>query len=100
MPLNYMSGFGASFETQAVAGEVYKRDSLMGQAMEIGYLESAGLSWRDEAKLLEGLRAVTAEEVQAVARRYFDDDTLSTARLEPQALGAKRPRSPFAAPRH
>ena len=90
----------ARVKTQAVAGEVYKRDSLMGQAMEIGYLESAGLSWRDEAKLLEGLRAVTAEEVQAVARRYFDDDTLSTARLEPQALGAKRPRSPFAAPRH
>ena len=90
----------ARVKTQAVAGEVYKRDSLMGQAMEIGYLESAGLSWRDEAKLLEGLRAVTAEEVQTVARRYFDDDTLSTARLEPQALGAKRPRSPFAAPRH
>ncbi len=90
----------ARVKTQAVAAQVYKRDSLMGQAMEIGYLESAGLSWRDEAKLLDGLRAVTAEEVQAVARRYFDDDTLSTARLEPQALGAKRPRSPFAAARH
>ena len=90
----------ARVKTQAVAAQVYKRDSLMGQAMEIGYLESAGMSWRDEATLLDGLRAVTAEEVQAVARRYFDDDTLSTARLEPQALGAKRPRSPFAAARH
>jgi zinc protease len=90
----------ARVKTQAVASQVYKRDSLMGQAMEIGYLESAGLSWRDEAKLLDGLRAVTAEEVQSVARRYFDDDTLSTARLDPQALGEKRPRSPFAAPRH
>lgn len=90
----------ARVKTQAVAAQVYKRDSLMGQAMEIGYLESAGLSWRDEAKLLDGLRAVTAEEVQAVARRYFDDDTLSTARLEPQALATKRPRSPFATPRH
>ena len=90
----------ARVKTQAVAAQVYKRDSLMGQAMGIGYLESAGMSWRDEATLLDGLRAVTAEEVQAVARRYFDDDTLSTARLEPQALGAKRPRSPFAAARH
>ncbi|MHB8786735.1 MAG: M16 family metallopeptidase [Thauera sp.] len=90
----------ARVKTQAIASQVYKRDSLMGQAMEIGYLESAGLSWRDEDALLEGLRAVTAEEVQAVARRYFDDDTLSTARLEPQALSAPRPRSPFAAPRH
>ena len=90
----------ARVKTQAIATQVYKRDSLMGQAMEIGYLESAGMSWRDEATLLDGLRAVTAEEVQAVARRYFDDDTLSSARLEPQALGAKRPRSPFAAARH
>ena len=90
----------ARVKTQAVAAQVYKRDSLMGQAMEIGYLESAGMSWRDEATLLDGLRAVTADEVQAAARRYFDDDTLSTARLEPQALGAKRPRSPFAAARH
>ena len=90
----------ARVKTQAVAAQVYERDSLMGQAMEIGYLESAGMSWRDEATLLDGLRAVTADEVQAVARRYFDDDTLSSARLEPQALGAKRPRSPFAAARH
>ena len=90
----------ARVKTQAVASQVYKRDSLMGQAMEIGYLEAAGLSWRDEAKLLEGLRAVTAEEVQAVARRYLEDDALSTPRREPQALAGKRPRSPFAAPRH
>ena len=90
----------ARVKTQALAGEVYKRDSLMGQAMEIGYLEAAGLSWRDEEKLLEGLRAVTAEDVQAVAKRYFDDASLSTARLDPQPLGDKRPRSPFAAPRH
>ncbi len=90
----------ARVKTQAVAGHVYKRDSLMGQAMEIGYLEAAGLSWRDEERLLEGLRAVTADEVRAVAQRYFDEDSLTVARLEPQALGEPRPRSPFATPRH
>ena len=90
----------ARVKTQAIATQVYKRDSLMGQAMEIGYLESAGLSWRDEQRLLEGLRAVTAEEVQAVAKRHFDDTSLNTARLDPQPLAEKRPRSPFAAPRH
>ncbi|MDI3513890.1 MAG: zinc protease [Rhodocyclaceae bacterium] len=86
----------ARVKTQAIAAQVYKRDSLMGQAMEIGYLESAGMSWRDEKRLLDGLRAVTAEEVQAVAKRYFDDLSLNTARLEPQALGEKRPRAPAA----
>jgi len=88
-------------KTQALASKVYKRDSLMGQAMEIGYLEAAGLSWRDDERLLEGLRAVTADEVRAVAQRYFSDDTLTIARLDPQPVGDKRARSPFApAARH
>lgn len=87
-------------KVQALASKVYKRDSLMGQAMEIGYTEAAGLSWRDDELMLEGLRAVTADEVRSVAKRYFGDDTLSVARLDPQPLGAKRPRSPFATTRH
>ncbi|MDR2031517.1 MAG: insulinase family protein [Azoarcus sp.] len=70
-------------KTQAVASRIYARDSLMGQAMEIGQLEASGLSWRDDERLLAGLRAVTAEEVREVARRYFSDDTLTTARLDP-----------------
>ena len=90
----------ARVKTQAVAAQVFKRDSLMGQAMEIGYMESAGLSWRDEAALLEGLRSVTAEEVQAVAARYFSDDSLNIAQLEPQPLEDKRARSPFTTLRH
>lgn len=89
----------ARVKTQAIAAQVYKRDSLMGQAMEIGYLESSGLSWRDEQTLLDGLRRVTADEVREVARRYFDDASLTVARLEPQPAGAPRTRSPFT-PRH
>ncbi|TAH46371.1 MAG: insulinase family protein [Betaproteobacteria bacterium] len=89
----------ARVKAQALATRVYKRDSLMGQAMEIGQLESAGLSWRDEERLLEGLRAVTADEVQAVARRYFSDDSLTVARLEPQPPATRRPRAAVA-PRH
>ncbi|WP_230976283.1 M16 family metallopeptidase [Pseudothauera nasutitermitis] len=87
-------------KAQAVAAEVYKRDSLMGQAMAIGYLEAAGLSWRDEATLLEGLRGVSAEDVRAVARKFFDDRTLSTARLEPLPLEEARPRAKLPATRH
>ncbi|MCL2874846.1 MAG: insulinase family protein [Betaproteobacteria bacterium] len=73
-------------KNQALATRIYSRDSLMGQAMEIGQLESAGLSWRDEVRLLAGLRAVTAEEVRSVARRYFDDASLTNARLDPLPL--------------
>jgi zinc protease len=87
-------------KTQALASKVYKRDSLMGQAMEIGYIEAAGLSWRDDERLLEGLREVTADEVRAVAQRYFSDDTLSIARLDPLPVSEKTPRAPVSATRH
>ncbi|BAL23044.1 Zn-dependent peptidase [Azoarcus sp. KH32C] len=87
-------------KTQTVAGQVYKRDSLMGQAMEIGFLESTGLSWRDDDKLLEGVRRVTAEEVQAVARKYFSDDTLTRAQLDPLPIADAKPHAHKPGMRH
>ncbi len=81
-------------KTQAIAAQVFKRDSLMAQAMEIGQIEAAGFSWRDIDTLIARIRSVSAEEVQAVAKKYFGDDTLTVAVLDPQPLdaAAKRPR--------
>jgi len=73
-------------KTQVIAAQVYKRDSMMAQAMEIGRSEAVGVHWRDIDTLLEKIRSVTAEEVQAVARKYFGDDTLTVAVLDPQPL--------------
>jgi zinc protease len=70
-------------KVQAVAGQVFKRDSLMGQAMEIGMDEMVGLSWKDDDLMLQRIRGVTAEQVQAVARKYFRDETLTVAQLDP-----------------
>lgn len=75
-------------KTQLIAAQVYKRDSLMAQAMEIGGIEAVGLSWRDIDLLTEKLKSVSAEEVQAVAKKYFTDDTLTVAVLDPQPLPA------------
>ena len=75
-------------KTQTIAAQVYKRDSLMAQAMEIGQAEAVGVHWRDHDKLLEKIRGVTADEVQAVARKYFGDDTLTVAVLDPQPINA------------
>jgi zinc protease len=72
----------------------------MAQAMEIGGIEATGLSWRDIDLLLEKLKSVTAEEVQAVARKYFSDDTLSIAVLDPQPVENSKPRKPSGAVRH
>ena len=84
---------------QLVAAEVYKLDSMFGQAMEIGQIESAGLPYQKLDRMLEKLQQVSAAEVQAVARKYFTDDTLTIGVLEPQPLDGK-PRRPSAAPRH
>ena len=86
-------------KTQIVAGQVYKRDSLFAQAMEIGQMEVIGLSWRDVDRMTEKLKTVTAEEVQAVARKYFKDDALTVAVLEPQPL-ANAPHKKPAGLRH
>jgi zinc protease len=75
-----------------IAHEVYKLDSLFAQAMELGELESVGLSYRDTDRILEGLRAVTADEVRAVAAKYVVDDGLTVAVLDPQPLGPSGPR--------
>jgi len=86
----------ARIKTQIVASQVYKRDSMMAQAMEIGGFEASGFHWRDYDKLLENLRSVTADEVQAVAKKYFGDDSddrLTVAVLEPLPIDQAKPKS-------
>jgi len=88
-------------KTQWVASEVYKRDSLMYQARELGSNWAQGLPLDASERLLARLRAVTAEQVQAVAARYFGDDQLTVAQLLPQPLDPNRQkRQPAAGSRH
>jgi zinc protease len=87
----------ARVKTQIIAGQVYKRDSMFAQAMELGGVEAAGLNWRDMDTIIERLRSVTPEEVQEVARKYFKDDTLTVAVLDPQPLPEKTEKKTAAA---
>ncbi|MBA3031926.1 MAG: insulinase family protein [Gammaproteobacteria bacterium] len=87
-------------KTQTIAAQVYKRDSLMAQAMEIGFAEATGVHWRNIDKLLEKIRSVTAAEVQAVAQRYFSDDTLTVSVLDPQPIDPAAQHKPAFAVRH
>jgi zinc protease len=77
-------------KTQLVAGQIYKRDSIFGQAMEIGTLEMGGISHTKIDRIIEKLKAVTAAQVQAVAQKYFSDDTLTVATLVPLPLSEKK----------
>jgi zinc protease len=78
-------------KSQITAAEVFKRDSVFYQAMQIGQLESLGFSWKDIPIMLQKLQAVTAQQVQDVAREFFKDDNLTVAVLDPQPLSG-RPR--------
>ena len=88
-------------KTQWVAGEVYKRDSVFNQARELGSHWALGLPLDAGDQLIERLRAVTAKQVQAVAAKYFGDDQLTVAVLQPQPLDTTRkPRTLSAGSRH
>ena len=87
-------------KAQLVAQRIYRRDSIFAQAMEIGQLESAGFSWRDSERVIEGLRAVSADQVRQVAARYLTEDNLTVAVLDPQPLNAPGQRAAPPAIRH
>ena len=57
------------------------------QAMVIGSLEAVGLDWRTKDEYVERIKAVTPEQVQAVAKKYLTEDGLTVAHLLPVAKG-------------
>ncbi len=73
-------------KAQVVSSDVYEKDSLFYQAMILGILETVGLSWEMADAYVERVQEVTAEQVQAVAKKYFIDDHLTVAILEPQPM--------------
>lgn len=89
----------ARARAQLVAGQIYKLDSMFAQAMEIGQMESAGFAHPLAERMIEKLQAVTAEQVQAVVQKYFGDDALTVAELDPQPL-PQTPRPRSVTPRH
>jgi zinc protease len=76
-------------KAQVTANEVYKRDSVFYQAMQIGQLESIGLGHPAIAVMLRKIQEVTAQQVQEVARDILKDDNLTVAVLDPQPLSDK-----------
>jgi len=53
------------------------------QAMKIGIAETVGIGWQIEDQYVELIQAVTAEQIQQVARKYFTPQTLTVATLKP-----------------
>ncbi len=73
-------------KAQVVSSDIYEKDSVFYQGMILGMLETVGLSWTLVDEYVDKVKMVTAEQVQTVARKYFIDDRLTVAVLEPQAI--------------
>jgi zinc protease len=73
---------------------------MLFQARQIGALETTGLPHRTMDLWLVKLRQVTLEQVREVTRKYFRDDALTIAYLDPQPMDGRRPAAPPEGLRH
>ncbi len=88
-------------KTQWVASEIYKLDSVFNQGRELGVAWSLGLPPDYSAQMIARLRQVSPAQVQAVAQKYFGDDSLTVGILRPQPVSdAPKPRRAAPGLRH
>jgi len=66
--------------------------------MQMGTLETVGLSYKLADEYVGKIKAITAEQVQDVARKYLVDDHLTVAQLEPQSMDKRPKRKPYVLP--
>ena len=76
-------------KTQLIAQKTFEQDSIFGQAMEIGLLETLGLGQETGDKFIDHIQSVTAQQIQAVAKQYLNDSALTEARLYPSSQQGK-----------
>ena len=67
-----------------LAGQVYEKDSVMGQAMELGTLSTLGLDLDLSEQYSKALAKVTPEEVQRVARQWLVPERLAVGHVQPE----------------
>lgn len=75
-------------KNQVEAAFTFSRDSIFGQAMKIGFYETAG-DWRFMERYIAGIRKVSREDIRRVAKQYLDRDRRTVGTLIP--VKAKTP---------
>ena len=69
-------------KNQIEAAFIFAQDSIFGQAMKIGYYEAVG-GWRQMNEYLDGIKKVSREDIQRVARQYLSADRRTLGTLIP-----------------
>lgn len=72
-------------KTQIFAQKTYEKDSIFGQAMELGMLETIGIGADEAERYMEKMKAITPKQIQAVVQKYFVDAASTEARLTPSS---------------
>lgn len=70
-------------KNQVEAARVFEQDSNFRYAMLMGQAESVGAGWRRVDQFVEHIRAVTAKDIQRVARQYLIPDNRTVGILIP-----------------
>lgn len=73
----------AKIKNQIISNKVYSEDDISNQAIQIGSLESLNVTWKFYEVYLQELQKITAEDIKAVAKKYFIDKNLTVAYLKP-----------------
>jgi zinc protease len=71
-------------KTQVLAQQVFGKDSMASQATLLGMLEAVGLSWEIADTFPDKIKAVSAEQIQQVVKKYFHPKRLTVAELIPE----------------
>ncbi|KTD50379.1 zinc protease [Legionella quinlivanii] len=70
-------------KTQIIAQKTFEKDSIFGQAMELGLLETIGLGSETAETYTSKIQAITPAQIQEAAQRYLNENTITEARLYP-----------------
>ena len=73
-------------QTQIIASKVYSEDDISNQAIQIGSLESLNITWKFYDVYLQELQKINANDIMATAKKYFTEDNMTVAYLDPIKL--------------
>ena len=66
-------------KNQLIAQKTFAKDSIFDQAIEVGLLETLGVGWQTSEKYMERISAITPQQIQEVAQRYFQEKAMTEA---------------------
>jgi len=70
-------------KTKLISSNIYMQDSMMAQMLQLGAVETSGVGWQESYNFAQNVKAVTPQQIQAVAKLYFTKNNLTIAFLHP-----------------